>query len=102
MNQYPDMVIELASHTDSQGRYAYNERLSQRRADSATKWLVEKGVPAERMQAKGYGETQILNHCTNGVKCSDEEHRFNRRTVFTIIAGPTEIKIEKKRLKKNS
>ncbi|MEL6922834.1 MAG: OmpA family protein [Bacteroidota bacterium] len=100
MNEYNDMVIEMGSHTDSQGRFAYNERLSQRRADSAKAWLTERGIVADRIKTKGYGETQILNHCTNGVRCSDDEHRFNRRTVFTIIEGPTEIKIEKKRLKK--
>ncbi len=95
MEQYPDMVIELSSHTDSQGTKTYNEKLSQRRADSAKKWLIAKGVVSDRIKAVGYGESQILNQCSNGVRCSDEEHRFNRRTEFKIIAGPTEIKIPK-------
>lgn len=99
MKQYPDLVIEFSSHTDSRGDDDYNMKLSQRRANSARDWLVKKNVSASRIQAVGYGETKILNKCTNGVECTDEEHRFNRRTEFRIISGPTAIKIEKKRLK---
>ena len=94
------MVIELSSHTDSRGLKSYNEKLSQRRATSAKNWLLERGLVDERIKAIGYGESQIRNNCVNGVKCSDDEHRFNRRTEFKIIAGPTTIEIEKKRLKK--
>lgn len=94
MNQYPDMKIELSSHTDAQGRDDYNERLSQRRADSAKTWMVAKGIVADRIVAVGSGEKFILNRCKNGVECPDEEHRFNRRTEFKIIAGPTSITIE--------
>jgi peptidoglycan-associated lipoprotein len=94
MNKYPDMKIELSSHTDAQGRDDYNERLSQRRADSAKTWMVAKGIVADRIVAVGSGEKFILNRCKNGVECPDEEHRFNRRTEFKIIAGPTSITIE--------
>lgn len=94
MNQYPDMKIELSSHTDAQGRDEYNEKLSQRRADSAKAWMVAKGIAADRIVAVGSGEKFILNRCKNGVDCPDEEHRFNRRTEFKIIAGPTSITIE--------
>lgn len=95
LEQYPDMVIELSSHTDAQGVSSYNKKLSQRRANSTKNWLVERGIDPERIQAVGYGEEQILNRCENGVKCSDEEHRFNRRSEFKIIAGPTSIEIKK-------
>ena len=103
MDEYPDMVIELSSHTDAQGPDRYNERLSQRRAQSAVDWLINNGIDPERLRAVGYGETQILNQCVNGVRCTDEEHRFNRRTEFKIIAGPTSIEIRKEILeeKKN-
>lgn len=100
MNQYGDLVIELGSHTDSRGVTSYNQKLSQRRAESAKKWLIKKGISSDRIQAVGYGESKILNRCTNGVKCSDDEHRFNRRTEFKIISGPTTIKIKKTRLRK--
>ena len=93
MDQYPTIVIELGSHTDSRGNDDYNMKLSQRRADAARSYLLEKGIAAERIKAQGYGETQILNRCKNGVKCTDEEHQENRRTEFKIISGPTEIQI---------
>jgi peptidoglycan-associated lipoprotein len=102
MDKYPDMVIELGSHTDSRGDDAYNEKLSQRRSNSAKKWLVGKGISANRIVAKGYGEEMILNQCTNGEECTEEEHRFNRRTEFKIIAGPTTIEIKKEVLNKKS
>lgn len=93
--KYPDMVIELSSHTDSQGTSRYNDDLSQRRAESARKWLLDKGIVAERIVPVGYGEQQIINRCVNGVRCPDDEHRINRRTEFKIIAGPKTIEIKK-------
>ncbi len=95
MKKYPDLVIELSSHTDSRGNDAYNERLSQRRAQSAKNWLVDQGVRDNRIEAVGYGENEILNQCINGIDCTDDEHRFNRRTEFKIIAGPTTIEVKK-------
>ncbi len=95
MEMHPDMVIELSSHTDARGRDEYNLELSQRRANSAKSWLVNKGILDERIVPKGYGEQQILNHCVNDVKCSEEEHRLNRRTEFKILQGPTSLEIEK-------
>ena len=93
--QYPTMVIELSSHTDSQGVGRYNEQLSQRRAESARNWLLAKGIAEDRIKPVGYGEAQIINRCVNGVRCSDDEHRINRRTEFKIIAGPKTIEIKK-------
>lgn len=93
--KYPDMKIELSSHTDSRGRDDYNETLSQKRAESAKKWIVAKGIDANRIVAKGYGEKQLLNECSNGVECTEEQHQLNRRTEFKIISGPTSIVIER-------
>ena len=93
MNRYPDMVIELSSHTDSRGVSTYNQNLSQRRAESARNWLIGKGIDGARIQPVGYGESVILNHCTNGVRCKDDEHRVNRRTEFKMISGPETIEI---------
>ncbi len=97
MIQYADMVIELSSHTDARGNDAYNQSLSQKRAESAKAWLVAKGIATERISPVGYGEKVILNQCQNGVQCSDEDHRYNRRTEFKITAGPTSIKIKVKK-----
>ena len=93
MEQYPSLVIELSSHTDSRGRDAYNMDLSQRRSESAKKWLVKKGIDKSRIVPKGYGETLLINQCSNGVKCDDDTHRQNRRTEFKILEGPTTIQI---------
>jgi hypothetical protein len=100
MTKNPEMKIELSSHTDARGNDAYNEDLSQRRAESAKRWLVSKGIREDRIVAKGYGEKVLLNKCANGVECTEEEHQENRRTEFKIIAGPTSIvteKVEKER-----
>lgn len=100
MNRYPDMTIDLYSHTDSRGKDSYNKSLSQRRANSAKEWLTDRDVEASRITAIGKGEKEIRNQCSNGAKCSEAEHRYNRRTEFKITAGPTTIQIEKTRLRK--
>ncbi|RYZ15511.1 MAG: hypothetical protein EOP49_52970 [Sphingobacteriales bacterium] len=89
MNDYPDMTIELASHTDARGSDPYNEKLSQCRAESAVNYLIAQGISVSRLIAKGYGETRLVNECTNGVTCSDEKHEENRRTEFTILTCKT-------------
>ncbi|WP_316747874.1 OmpA family protein [Pedobacter gandavensis] len=81
----PTIWIELSSHTDSRGNDSYNMALSQRRAESAVRYIVSKGIDKNRITAKGYGESQLLNRCANGVKCAVEEHQLNRRTEFKIV-----------------
>jgi peptidoglycan-associated lipoprotein len=93
LDKYPDMVIELSSHTDSRGDQEYNKKLSQRRANSTKNWLVEEGIQAARIKAVGYGEAKLLNKCKDNVKCSEEEHQLNRRSEFKILAGPQTIEI---------
>ena len=80
----PMIKIELAAHTDCRGADAYNLKLSQQRAESVVNYLIEKGVVSNRLVAKGYGETQLLEKCicTN---CTEEQHQKNRRTTFKII-----------------
>ncbi len=95
MQDYETVEIELSSHTDSRGVNPFNERLSQKRAESASDWLIARGIDKSRIAPKGYGESQILNGCVNGVRCTEEEHRFNRRTEFKIIKGPESIEIKR-------
>lgn len=85
MRDNPTLEIELGSHTDSRGSDIYNLDLSQRRAQSAVNYLVSRGIARSRMKARGYGETQLLNRCKNGVACSVAEHQANRRTEFKIV-----------------
>ena len=86
MNEHPKLKIELRSHTDSRGSDTYNEKLSDNRAKSAVAYLVSKGISKDRMVAKGYGEKVLTNRCSNGIKCSKEEHQANRRTEFKILS----------------
>ena len=80
----PTIWIELGSHTDSRGTDAYNLTLSQRRAGAAVKYIISKGVDKNRIESKGYGESQPVNGCVNGVKCSAAAYQLNRRTEFKI------------------
>lgn len=80
----PEIDIELGSHTDSRGSDRYNERLSARRAHAAIQYLIERGIAANRLTWKGYGEKVPVNGCTNGVICTEEEHQQNRRTEFQV------------------
>ncbi len=85
MKQYPDMIIDTRSHTDSRGKDSYNLSLSDKRAKSTVAYIVEQGISKSRISGKGYGETQLVNKCSNGVKCTEEEHQLNRRSEFIVI-----------------
>lgn len=89
----PGIKIELSSHTDSRGSDRYNQRLSQRRAESAVEYIISQGIEDERITAKGYGETKLVNECRNGVKCSDEEHQRNRRTEFSVTENLSGVEV---------
>lgn len=81
----PQIQVELGSHCDSRGTDQYNLLLSQRRAQAAVSYILTKGISIETITAKGYGETQLVNECGNGVICDDYKHQENRRTEFKII-----------------
>ncbi len=80
----PTILTELGSHCDSRGSDNYNMALSQRRAEAAVQYIVSKGIDPSRITAQGYGESQLVNRCANGVRCSAKEHQKNRRTEFKI------------------
>jgi len=82
--EYPEIHVELGSHTDARGGDKYNHDLSQSRAASAVNYVVQHGIEASRIRAKGYGETKLLNRCKNNVKCSEEAHQLNRRTEVKV------------------
>lgn len=122
LSEYPDMVIELSSHTDARGEEAYNRNLSQRRAESARRWLLNKEeIPRRRIQAVGYGESKpntvsaalaakhdflnegdvLTEEFIEALETEEQKeiaHQINRRTEFQIIEGPTSIRIEETRL----
>jgi len=83
--KYPKIKLEIKSHTDSRAPDSYNLSLSEKRATSTINYITSKGISSDRLIGKGYGETQLINKCSNGVKCSQAEHELNRRTEFVII-----------------
>jgi len=80
-----NIKVELSSHTDSRASDSYNLTLSQKRAQSAVDYLIQKGVNKDNIIAKGYGETKLVNKCNNGAQCNEEEHQLNRRTEIKIL-----------------
>ncbi|OEK03673.1 hypothetical protein BFP97_20070 [Roseivirga sp. 4D4] len=86
MTDNPTIKIELGSHTDSRGGDPYNLALSDRRARSSAAYIVSRGIAQDRIVGKGYGETQLVNQCEDGVACSTEEHQANRRTEFKVVS----------------
>ena len=93
MKQYPDIEIELASHTDSRGGSRYNKKLSQGRADNAVQYLINQGIESYRMKPVGYGEEVIRNHCTDGVSCDENEHQYNRRTEVKVTKSNAGVSV---------
>ncbi len=84
LRQNPNIRIQLGSHTDCRGDEAYNQTLSQRRAQSAVNYLIARGIDAGRLTAVGYGESQPAINCPCS-RCTEAEHQANRRTTFRII-----------------
>ncbi|KOS04648.1 hypothetical protein AM493_00275 [Flavobacterium akiainvivens] len=86
MENFPNVIIKIESHTDSRGKDDYNLRLSDDRAKSTYSYIVSKGIDPKRIESvHGYGETRLLNKCSNGVECTEEEHQLNRRSDFIIV-----------------
>jgi len=89
MNEYPNMEVDVRTHTDCRQTAKYNAALSDRRAKSIIAWLTERGIAASRLTGRGYGESQLVNDCacepTNKSKCTEEQHQANRRSEFIII-----------------
>ena len=84
--EYPTMKVAINSHTDSRQTNSYNDVLSNNRAKSTRKWLIKQGIAADRLTAKGYGETKLVNNCSDGVDCTEEQHQANRRSEFIVIS----------------
>lgn len=85
MKAHPNWHLNITSHTDSRGSDRYNMKLSERRAQAALQYLISHGIDAGRLTAHGYGETRLVNKCSNGVPCSAAAHQLNRRSEFEII-----------------
>ena len=91
MKLYPEIIVQIRSHTDSRGSEKFNMNLSKRRAQTVKDLLIEQGVIGNRIFATGFGEMDPINKCKDGVECTEEEHLENRRTDF-IVLNPTILK----------
>lgn len=84
MKKYPDMVVEIGSHTDVRGNNKYNLDLSGKRAASTREYFIEQGIPTDRISSRGYGETVPIVRCVPDDSCNEEQHELNRRSEFVI------------------
>ncbi len=80
----PNLKVEIRSHTDSRGSSTYNQKLSQKRANEVARFIQSKGIASERLTAKGFGESDLINDCKDGVPCTKSQHKENRRTEFVF------------------
>lgn len=87
----PHISIELSSHTDSRGNNTSNLSLSQRRAEAAAQYMISQGIPKDKITAKGYGETKLVNNCKDGINCTENDHQENRRTEFKVTSVTADI-----------
>jgi outer membrane protein OmpA-like peptidoglycan-associated protein/tetratricopeptide (TPR) repeat protein len=86
VNEFPNMVIKIESHTDSRGTSEYNNLLSQDRAKTTQKYLIDNGVDASRItEYNGYGEQKLVNDCDGTNTCTEDAHQLNRRTQFIVV-----------------
>lgn len=85
MEKFPNMIIRFGAHTDARGGDGYNMWLTQKRASETVSYLIGLGVDPKRITGKGYGESKLVNKCSNGVKCTEAEHQQNRRTEFVVL-----------------
>ena len=85
MKKNPDLKLECASYTDAKGTEKYNLWMSERRAKRTVDYLVRRGIDPRRISGRGYGESKLINDCTEGEDCTDEQRAVNRRTEFKIV-----------------
>lgn len=85
LHENPEVHLAIGSHTDSRADADYNYKLSVRRSESVVAYLIGKGITPDRLVAKGFGESQLINKCADGIDCSEEKHQDNRRTVMEVL-----------------
>lgn len=84
MEDESNLIIKVTAHTDSRGTEKYNQWLSERRAERTVEYIISKGISEGRISHEAFGETQLVNDCEDGVRCTEEQHSKNRRSEFVI------------------
>jgi outer membrane protein OmpA-like peptidoglycan-associated protein len=82
IEENPGSKVDVISHTDCKGENDVNSKLSQKRSEAVTDYFIKRGIPKERLNPVGMGESTPLNSCADGVNCTEAELRMNRRTEF--------------------
>jgi outer membrane protein OmpA-like peptidoglycan-associated protein len=84
LRKEPKSTLNIGAHADSRGSHPYNQALSERRAEATVKYIVSKGISRSRIEAKGFGEEFLVNRCSDGVECPEEDHTKNRRAELKV------------------
>lgn len=84
MKKYPDMIVEVGTHSDIRGKARYNLELSKKRATAVRMYFLENGIEPDRISAIGYGETKPVIKCKTEEDCTEEQHELNRRCEFIV------------------
>lgn len=90
LNKHPDSRFSIGAHADARGTNAYNQALSERRANAVRRYMIGKGIDPGRIDSRGFGELLIINRCVDGVDCREIEHSINRRAELKIELGQPE------------
>jgi outer membrane protein OmpA-like peptidoglycan-associated protein len=84
LNRKKESTLNIGAHADAYGTHQYNQRLSERRAKSVLDYFVSNGIAKSRIEAVGFGEELLLNNCSAGTDCTEEEHSLNRRAELKV------------------
>ncbi|MFM7193773.1 MAG: OmpA family protein, partial [Bacteroidota bacterium] len=84
LKQNPAAKVNIGAHADARGSSDFNQRLTEDRAKNTMKYFVKQGIDAKRITYQGFGEKLVLNRCSDGVKCPENEHSVNRRAEIKV------------------
>lgn len=88
LKRYKTTTLNIGAHADSRGSKEYNKRLSAKRAETVVQYFTNKGIVRSRIYSQAFGEELILNHCSDGVECNEEDHSQNRRVEIKVQNAP--------------
>lgn len=96
VKENPEVRLLMNSYCDSRGTVDYNMKLSKRRAEGATKWLVGNGMDSKMVEKMEWGgKSMLVNKCAEGAVCSEQEHQLNRRTEIRVIRVDKSLSMKK-------
>lgn len=84
LKRFPESILNIAAHADARGTESYNKRLSQNRLNKLIRYFTSRGIPKWRIQGIAFGEELLLNKCSNGVECEEDDHSKNRRAELKV------------------